>query len=650
MNKCEFTDIAAQIDNLIGVNEHMEFLLNLLGNTNIPADRAEYFTGLLNSIEKRRNNNSLNLAVIGEFSSGKSTFINALLRTPLLKAALQATTASATYLNYGELFSVEVKFVDNSIITANENNFEKLKEIISTFQRNLQSSANLPHLIHAITTDHDVAPYVSNVNISFPSETLSKGLTIIDTPGIGAGVEYARHHALITEEVVNNHADIAIILIPATAAMSKTLIDFISFAANHFLHRCIFVVTKMDQIEEIEERKMINNHIRMKLNEILNKQAIIMESAAITMLPVKSVPERLQHEWEAWQKKFYEMEHFIVNEMLRQRALIIAERLVRLMIELMQNLSIDIDNRRKSISKKIQELSDKSISNLDSVLEKISMEGHSIINQQVQIIRQTINLEGNKFENKTKVRARELVNKAEWGTISDTVKITIPKYIGEEEQRFNDSVRREFIKLDNFCKTVSNNFAQEFEKQYNNLRAIETKINMPNITINYNAVSKNNLRSTNSFLINSEKEDETRAKWGASGGAALGFIIGGPLGALLGAGLGAFTSFFLGNSLDEHKSKVNATLIPELIEYTERCQKNKKSQLSSALTSITSDLRVAVNNHKEKYSEVVESMISEQNNNLSDLQKEQEQTDIYCMELDQRHKLLEETRIRLLVH
>jgi gas vesicle protein len=388
----------------------------------------------------------------------------------------------------------------------------------------------------------------------------------------------------------------------------------------------------------------------MKLNEILNKQAIIMESAAITMLPVKSVPERLQHEWEAWQKKFYEMEHFIVNEMLRQRALIIAERLVRLMIELMQNLSIDIDNRRKSISKKIQELSDKSISNLDSVLEKISMEGHSIINQQVQIIRQTINLEGNKFENKTKVRARELVNKAEWGTISDTVKITIPKYIGEEEQRFNDSVRREFIKLDNFCKTVSNNFAQEFEKQYNNLRAIETKINMPNITINYNAVSKNNLRSTNSFLINSEKEDETRAKWGASGGAALGFIIGGPLGALLGAGLGAFTSFFLGNSLDEHKSKVNATLIPELIEYTERCQKNKKSQLSSALTSITSDLRVAVNNHKEKYSEVVESMISEQNNNLSDLQKEQEQTDIYCMELDQRHKLLEETRIRLLVH
>ena len=36
------------------------------------------------------------LAVVGEFSSGKSTFINALLRKRLLKEAVKPTTAAAT--------------------------------------------------------------------------------------------------------------------------------------------------------------------------------------------------------------------------------------------------------------------------------------------------------------------------------------------------------------------------------------------------------------------------------------------------------------------------------------------------------------------------------------------------------------------------
>jgi Dynamin family len=50
------------------------------------------------------------LAVVGEFSAGKSTFIDAVLRDPLLKRAPLVTTAAATHLCYSERIDLEVRF------------------------------------------------------------------------------------------------------------------------------------------------------------------------------------------------------------------------------------------------------------------------------------------------------------------------------------------------------------------------------------------------------------------------------------------------------------------------------------------------------------------------------------------------------------
>ena len=49
-------------------------------------------------IKQRYSDPNLHLAVVGEFSSGKSTFINALLRDDLLKTSALVTTAIATHL------------------------------------------------------------------------------------------------------------------------------------------------------------------------------------------------------------------------------------------------------------------------------------------------------------------------------------------------------------------------------------------------------------------------------------------------------------------------------------------------------------------------------------------------------------------------
>lgn len=60
-------------------------------------------------MRRRLTDGRLRLAVIGEFSSGKSTFINGLLRAPVLPVAVLPTTATAVTIEYGPAFLVRVR-------------------------------------------------------------------------------------------------------------------------------------------------------------------------------------------------------------------------------------------------------------------------------------------------------------------------------------------------------------------------------------------------------------------------------------------------------------------------------------------------------------------------------------------------------------
>ena len=55
----------------------------------------------LKKIEEKLSEDRLKIAMIGEFSAGKSTFINALLGKKILKSGLRPTTAAITEIGHG---------------------------------------------------------------------------------------------------------------------------------------------------------------------------------------------------------------------------------------------------------------------------------------------------------------------------------------------------------------------------------------------------------------------------------------------------------------------------------------------------------------------------------------------------------------------
>lgn len=98
------------------------------------------------------------IAVIGQFSSGKSTFLNALLGQDILPSGLTPVTAKAVRLKFAKMPLLSVKFINGS--------------------ESLLASSDLAEL-------NKLVEQVSSMTLYAPSEIL-KEINFIDTPGLNS--------------------------------------------------------------------------------------------------------------------------------------------------------------------------------------------------------------------------------------------------------------------------------------------------------------------------------------------------------------------------------------------------------------------------------------------------------------------------------
>lgn len=98
------------------------------------------------------------IAVIGQFSSGKSTFLNALLGSNVLPSGLTPVTAKSVRLKFSKLPLLSVKFIDGG--------------------ESLLVSSELAEL-------NSVSEKIKNMTLYSPSEIL-KDINFIDTPGLNS--------------------------------------------------------------------------------------------------------------------------------------------------------------------------------------------------------------------------------------------------------------------------------------------------------------------------------------------------------------------------------------------------------------------------------------------------------------------------------
>jgi small GTP-binding protein len=216
------------------------------------------------------------VVVLGEFNHGKSTFINALLGTPLLPTGITPTTALLAHVTHGARPGATAVSEDgdrtpiDAAALADHLTVEGLAKAAGQGdgkpdgkgKATGKAAKKLPVAIH-------------HVEIVHPSPLLANRLTIVDTPGVN---DINEQRADITYGYLPR-ADAAVFLLDATQILTASERQFLEERILRSTRdRLIFVVAKADLLDDAELAETLR-FARKHLASIVPEPAIFPVSA-----------------------------------------------------------------------------------------------------------------------------------------------------------------------------------------------------------------------------------------------------------------------------------------------------------------------------------------------------------------------------------
>lgn len=217
---------------------------------------------------------SFRLAVVGEFSSGKSTFLNALIGKDLLKHGAKETTATVTEIHNKKTEESET-YLDVYYLNGN-------------VEINVSADRITDYTATASST-HAVAKEVEKVVINSKILDSDAKVCFVDTPGLNGVAD--NHREKTIEEIKNAHACIYLMQV---RGLGQSDIDFLKYISK-YQHNIIFVQNFIDELKKLEgetpeqkvqqqkkiiEEKLIseNPEIHYEIVAVSSRKALIAKS------------------------------------------------------------------------------------------------------------------------------------------------------------------------------------------------------------------------------------------------------------------------------------------------------------------------------------------------------------------------------------
>ena len=189
-------------------------------------------------------NSFLDVAILGQFKTGKSSFINNLINAEILPVGVTPVTAVITRIQYGEKVKITVFFSDGS---KKEINTDEIEGFVSETKNPLN------------------AKNVSTVDIELPYLQKFKGLRFIDTPGIDS---LFKHNTITTKKWIVR-SNIAFMVISAERPLSEGDITMAEEILE-YTPELIILITKSDLFSE-DQLNEISSFIDSNLKKRFSK-------------------------------------------------------------------------------------------------------------------------------------------------------------------------------------------------------------------------------------------------------------------------------------------------------------------------------------------------------------------------------------------
>ncbi|MGD0237267.1 MAG: dynamin family protein [Syntrophorhabdales bacterium] len=178
-----------------------------------------------------RENPLIDIAILGQFKAGKSSFINSLIGESLLPVGVIPVTTVITRLRYGSGPRSTVTHFDGALSEVNINGIE-------AFISEEKNPANEKN--------------VEVVDIELPSLKQYAGLRLVDTPGLGSVFRYNTE----TSEGWLPEVGAAIVAVSADRPLSENDIKLIHTLITH-TPRVLLLLTKADLLNQDEQKQVV---------------------------------------------------------------------------------------------------------------------------------------------------------------------------------------------------------------------------------------------------------------------------------------------------------------------------------------------------------------------------------------------------------
>ena len=190
-----------------------------------------------------KENPLIDVAILGQFKAGKSSFINSLVAREILPVGVIPVTTVITRLQYGPRERAMITYIDG---TKSEIGIEELGKFISEAQ-NPSNSKN-----------------VDIVDIELPVLDAYPGLRLVDTPGMGSVFTY---HKEVSENWLPE-VGAAVLAISADRPLSEHDLNLIADLSHH-TPMIVILLTKADLLSPDQQNEVVQffqQTLKRKLN------------------------------------------------------------------------------------------------------------------------------------------------------------------------------------------------------------------------------------------------------------------------------------------------------------------------------------------------------------------------------------------------
>jgi small GTP-binding protein len=337
-------------DNLLFLLEESARLMSA-NDQNAGLEAAE-----MSLLLERLREGRFHLAVLGQFKRGKSTLLNALLGEAILPVSVVPLTSIPTFIQFHKEPQITVTYTN-----------DRPPERLAGGALNDRTD----FLAKWVTEEGNPSNRlgVAGVEVGEPSDILSRGVVLIDTPGVGSTY---RHNTRSTLDFLEQ-CDAALFLVSADLPITDTEVEFLRRVREH-VPRLFFVLNKVDGIAEKDKDKLLS-----LFRKTLVEQLEITDGFQIYCVSARlGLEARLQHNTRLWQESGLEnLENCLIDFLIREKQTALRQVIARRARNIIESALMRIRISRESLQLPGDELAEK-IRIFEKSLQQASRERHTI--------------------------------------------------------------------------------------------------------------------------------------------------------------------------------------------------------------------------------------------------------------------------------